>query len=1328
MAYNKDFIVKNGVQVLGSTQSTSTDSGALIVNGGAGIGGTVWAEQLRQTSDFVSIGKGAGGSLGWGTVAIGENAGQTLQGLGGGASVAIGQMAGRTQQGANAVAVGVDSAITNQGTGAVAVGQSAGEDTQGTNAVAIGLAAGATMQGAGSVAVGPNAGASTQGHEAIAIGGNAAEGWQGTTVVDFVSQIDATTYEVTSTSALSVGQRVVNDGAYFTVGPVIKSIVSATYITLTGSADIDPSGQAVTFTASQSSGGIAVGYYAGVNGQGYSALAVGQYAAQSGQGRYAVSLGYFTGDEVQGANAVAIGKFAGQTTQGASAIAIGNEAGKTSQGASAVAIGDSAGHTQGVLSIAIGSGAGYQQGGGDIAIGPGAGGNSQSGNGIAIGSNAGLTQGSGSIAIGSGAGSAGQGASAIAIGTNANSSAVQPANSIVFNANWTAIKATNAGLYIAPIRADATTSATTWSVYYNTVTKELTTASGYTTSTLVANAVSAITATSAAIAYSLANTSTTRVGFADTANNWLGGIVYNPVTFSNDVTFSGSATFINSTSTIYTDNILEIHTPSGGMDAEWTVDDGKDIGFHLHYFKNGTDTNAALLLRNDSKYLEWFQAGTDSTSNGNNFTATTYGTFKTGNIILANTTTSYSTTTGALTVAGGVGIGGALYVGGILSATNITIGGVAVVAGPFNGGTITNPLIVNNATASTSTTTGALTVAGGVGIQGDLFVGATGYVKGAEIVTTATFSETLGTALATVSFTATYITQNPALVLVPAVGTVTTYGTYNFGSLTDITTYSDYNTISQTGYYSVNDATGAPAHVEYIGFSNVTEFNRAVFNINYTTASGHTIDIDLYNYQTDGWDTFATFSGSGNWQQFALGLIDHIPYISAANSVTTRIYHLSSGNTSHRTWIDYVALEQSTTGGQGPRGATGATGATGAQGVNTGTTSTFIISNTAGTTSTTTGALQVAGGVGVGGGLFVGGIVTATVLRTLALEIALGGGAGLTSQGTYAVAIGTGAGQTTQSANAIAIGYTAGQNTQGGQAVAIGSNTGVNTQGVQAIAVGSNSGYNTQGDAAVAVGSAAGYTGQGVTAVAVGYSAGYTGQGVNAVSIGNSAGYANQGGYSVALGYSAGKGSQAAGSIIISATSTNFISTSTNQGLYITPIRPDATTSATTYSIYYNPITKELTTSSSMFALSITSTVTSTSTTTGALVVAGGVGISGNLYVGGTVTVGQPIICDPLAAAVGTSIIVLDSFDMTKYRAAKYFVSVSNGSTLQYQASEILLIQDGTNASIEQTSVFATSDNIVTFSAIIIGGIVYLRGIGTSANNAIKLQATYITV
>jgi hypothetical protein len=96
-----------------------------------------------------------------------------------------------------------------------------------------------------------------------------------------------------------------------------------------------------------------------------------------------------------------------------------------------------------------------------------------------------------------------------------------------------------------------------------------------------------------------------------------------------------------------------------------------------------------------------------------------------GIVTATNTLGVSSTITGAVRVAGGVGIGGGLFVGGTITATNLLVNGYAVsTSTAFNGGTITNPLIVNNATASTSTTTGAIQVVnGGIGVGGDVAVG-----------------------------------------------------------------------------------------------------------------------------------------------------------------------------------------------------------------------------------------------------------------------------------------------------------------------------------------------------------------------------------------------------------------------------------------------------------------------------------------------------------------------------------------------------------------------------------------------------------------------------
>ena len=100
--------------------------------------------------------------------------------------------------------------------------------------------------------------------------------------------------------------------------------------------------------------------------------------------------------------------------------------------------------------------------------------------------------------------------------------------------------------------------------------------------------------------------------------------------------------------------------------APWTVNDGKDIGIKMHYY-DGVDSHAALVRANDTGYLEWYARGTEIS--GNTFSGSAYGTIKTGSLILANTTPATGSNTGALQVAGGVSVEGALYVQGNLATT-----------------------------------------------------------------------------------------------------------------------------------------------------------------------------------------------------------------------------------------------------------------------------------------------------------------------------------------------------------------------------------------------------------------------------------------------------------------------------------------------------------------------------------------------------------------------------------------------------------------------------------------------------------------------------------
>ena len=151
------------------------------------------------------------------------------------------------------------------------------------------------------------------------------------------------------------------------------------------------------------------------------------------------------------------------------------------------------------------------------------------------------------------------------------------------------------------------------------------------------------------------------------------------------------------------------------------------------------------------------------------------------------------------------------------------------------------------------------------------------------------------------------------------------------------------------------------------------------------------------------------------------------------------------------------------------------------------------------------------------------------------------------AQDYYAVAIGSGAGLTSQGPGGVAIGYLAGKTAQE-SAVAVGSRAGEITQGLGAVAVGVDTGRNNQGTHGVAVGKWAGKDNQGQEGIAIGYFAGYT----------------NQGEDSIAIGKEAGKTSQAARSIILNATN-SALDTTQEDSLIIKPIRSAAMTTILGY-------------------------------------------------------------------------------------------------------------------------------------------------------------------
>lgn len=251
---------------------------------------------------------------------------------------------------------------------------------------------------------------------------------------------------------------------------------------------------------------------------------------------------------------------------------------------------------------------------------------------------------------------------------------------------------TNLGVQTLTAGTDTAVSGSTGTItVWNISTLQSVTDRGSETS----NAVTISNATGSTASSNGALTVTGGVGVGENLNVAGSMNVKGPVVFGNQVSFSGTATYVYSTNTYYTDNILELHVHPDGVDTEWEIGDGKDIGLRLHYYNRtlSTGTNAALVLADDTQMLEWYRSGAEDI-NGVFTASAVYGAFKLGTIHLVDTTANLqNATSGALQVAGGAGIAKTQWIGGT--------GGVGATTA-----TLQQSLVVN---------------AGGLGVNGDSY-------------------------------------------------------------------------------------------------------------------------------------------------------------------------------------------------------------------------------------------------------------------------------------------------------------------------------------------------------------------------------------------------------------------------------------------------------------------------------------------------------------------------------------------------------------------------------------------------------------------------------
>lgn len=442
--------------------------------------------------------------------------------------------------------------------------------------------------------------------------------------------------------------------------------------------------------------------------------------------------------------------------------------------------------------------------------------------------------------------------------------------------------------------------------------------------------------------------------------------ITNTLTATTIAGTTGTITTLNSTTlnatTISTSNIINSGTgvPRWTSGSDFIIDAMGDVNV-----VGSKITNLATPTKSTDAATKAYVDGAASAFNG--------GTVN-GAINITNTTASTSSTTGALKVGGGVGVSGDVYADGIVymyDATSLTYSPVLTSAsGGYNGGIIGGTVYVNNSTASTSFSTGAFRVRGGVGIQGDLYVGPDGNFNGIRVGRGAASGLGSNTNVAFGGFGSAGD--------IPLASNVS--GLYNiaigFKSLSSITnatsnTAVGYNTMGSRPAGDSNTAIGANALTSGNASSNTAIGAGAM-----QTATGDTT-------VAIGHDALKDSAGSGN---IGIGYI-------AGQLLTSGNYNVIIGSNTGSTIIGTSNNILICDGAGNIRiKATGTAGD-----IN-------ITSSTASTT-TTTGALTVAGGVGVSGAINGGGAVTVTgVIKTTSTATAsstttgaliVGGGAGI---------------------------------------------------------------------------------------------------------------------------------------------------------------------------------------------------------------------------------------------------------------------------------------------------------------------------------------------
>lgn len=856
-------------------------------------------------------------------------------------------------------------------------------------------------------------------------------------------------------------------------------------------------------------------------------------------------------------------------------------------------------------------------------------------------------------------------------------------------------------------------------------------------------------------------------------------------TIVGNLTVSGETTYVESTNTVYTDNIIELHTPPSGPGGEWASNDGKDIGLRFHYY-NGSNQNAFLGYDNSTGYLEWLNTGAEGPDV---FTGGTFGTFKTGSIKLSDTTTATSTNTGVLTVEGGAGIAKNVYVGSGVSAQNVNVRSLTPGRVVFVGtdgilrddGDLTYDPDTNLLSAVISSSNTATSLAGGAagslpyqqapGVTTFLGIGTAGYILVSD-GSKPTWSTT-GTIVTGNAVTATNLQFGAQYQIPYQTGSGSTAFeaefTYNYTTNTlqadNVKVNGNTNaTTTNSGALQVIGGVGVGNSI-YVGGNGTFAGDLAVNggNITSSNATFNVANSGVTTLNLGGAATAVTVGATTGYT--AIRNLTTITNTAAASSTSTGALRVEGGVgiggalyvggntvllgdidvrggdlTTNQTTFNLVDATATTV--NFARAATALT-----VGATTGYTAIrnlTTLTNTTAASSTNTGALRVEGGVGIGGALYVGGTTNFTGNTTITGDLAVNGGDITTTAATFNLVDAT---ATTvnfaRAATALTMGATTGY-TEIRNLTTLTNTTNATTTATGALQV--------RGGAAVGldlvVGGDLAVNGGDFTSAATTFNL------LNATVT-----TANVLGAGTAITLGAATGYTAIRNLTTLTNTTNATSTNTGAlqvrgGVGVADSVWIGNALRVVGNSTFNNVSAAITTASQLTVsgaatiggiVTLTDATNSNTPTNGALKVAGGVGIVKDVVVGGTVTAGVT-----QAATTGTVVngfytnntlissftsnvltgslqVDLDFWSATLYRSARYFVQITDGSNIHI--SEISLFHDGTKAYLNEYGIATNNGQLGSFDAALSGGNVVVRFTPTSATAmTVKMVRTTLTI